>query len=741
MNNSVRRTARAGWALLVLGFAGSTGPGLAQQAEWPRIVRSGSTEIVVYEPQVDSLADTSITAQVAIAVKRPADKTPLFGAMRVTATLDVDRNLDVARIRTVKVERIRFPDSPQEAVDALAKFLETSVADWDLTLSLASVRASLEVPDPADDAEYKNDPPRIIVRDSPAILVTVDGAPRLQDVGNSGFQRVVNTPFPVIFDPRARKFWLYGSSVWFSTADLLQGSWKHEKKVPAEIARLVKVEDAEKDPATPAGKVASAKELAGAAILVTTEPAELVVTEGAPQFAPLVPGGELLYVTNTGSDLFLEVATQKRFLVLSGRWYAAPGLNGPWSYVPPDQLPAKFGEVPAESPKASVRAFVPGTGEAKDAVLDTVIPQTAAVKRGEAQVQASYDGNPRFAPIAGTQLQFAENTASQVIVSGTKYFLCEQGVWYVSKSPTGPWEVSEERPEGIDKVPASSPVYNTKYVHIYESTPEVVYVGYLPGYLWTFPYRGIVIYGSGWRYPAWVGPVYFPRPLTWGFHVRYTPWGGWSFGMSWNAGWFGFSSFWGPGWGGGWYGGGFWRPGFIGGGGWFGPGGYRPIYPRPPLWRPGLGTRPVLRPRPGGWNNIYTRPGSPGISATRPAVRPAPRPGAVTRPANRLPNNVFADPDGNLYRNTGGSWEKWDQKSWKPALPSAPVTRPAPGTPAPRPSIPAVRPAPVPRPAPPAVRPAPPPVTRPGVRPAMPRGGGGLGSSSAARRRAARPRR
>ena len=74
-------------------------------------------------------------------------------------------------------------------------------------------------------------------------------------------------------------------------------------------------------------------------------------------------------------------------------------------------------------------------------------------------------------------------------------------------------------------------------VDLDDVTPEVVYVGYTPGYMWSYPYMGVPVYGTGWRYRPVMGPYYYPRPPTWGFHVGYNPWTGWNFGMSWSNGW------------------------------------------------------------------------------------------------------------------------------------------------------------------------------------------------------------
>ena len=106
-------------------------------------------------------------------------------------------------------------------------------------------------------------------------------------------------------------------------------------------------------------------------------------------------------------------------------------------------------------------------------------------------------------------------------------------------------------------------MYNTQYVHVYETTPEVVYVGYTPGYLWSFPYYGVPIYGTGWVYPPYFyGPWYYPHPATYGMAVAYNPYYGWGVGMAWTAGFFTFGIMVGGGWGGYWG-----HPPYWGGGG------------------------------------------------------------------------------------------------------------------------------------------------------------------------------
>jgi len=703
-------------AVCLSALVGWTGSVAAAEGDWPREVQSGNATIVLYQPQFDSLDGIETRARIAVAIQRP-DLAPEFGALWVAATLDVDRDEDTARFETFVVERARFPDATEREVQDLTALIERAAPTWDLNLSLTELRAGLESEGGTADPGFRNDPPRIIYRDRPAILVTIDGDPELQPVKDTPYQRVINTPFPIVVDPDTREYWLFGSEVWFTTRDLTRGPWSPRDAAPPGIERLFSAAaepGTGEEPPDP-GEGVPREKLRQAEIIVSTRPSELISTDGPPQYSPLV-GDEMLYVTNTGSDLFLEVPTKRYYVVLSGRWYRSSALTGPWSYVDPSRVPKAFAAVSAKSDKAEVLVHVPGTDEAKDAVMDSMIPQTSAVRRGEADLEVTYEGTPRFERIPGTSLLYARNTTAQVLRVENRYYAVDQGVWYVSGSAYGPWAVAESRPEEVEDIPPSSPAYNVKYVHIYDYTPEVVYVGYLPGYTWAFPYRGAIVYGTGHYYRPWVGPAYYyPRPSTWGFHMHYDPWFGWGYGMSWSAGWSSFSSGWGGGWGG-WghgcgyncgYRNGYWNgynTGFWAGqhtGGWFGPGGYRPPPPqysdrgprrgfRPPDRTrigslPGIGGRPSVRPRP--VNNLYARPGQRPVTRpdnrgdARPAPNTDPRAGTgasprsgerrtvqpVPRPTARLPNNVYVDREGIPYRLTKDGWQTRENRQWRSA--------------------------------------------------------------------------
>jgi hypothetical protein len=582
-------------------------------------------------------------------------------------------------------------------------------------ISLEQLKASLLTADFERKSleGLRHDPPKIVVVEELAVLLQYDGEPRAVPIPDSDLEHIANAPFAVIRNRKSGQCYLSGGNFWYSARDP-EGPWTSISQPPAEIAALVPPEE------SPGPELPNAPR-----IVVATEPTELIATDGPPDWKP-IGKGELIYIGNTETPVIREVSTGKIFLLVSGRWFTAESFAGPWSVVRPDRTPAGFKDIPPDSDLGSVRVSVADTPEAEDAMLDAQVPQTAAIDRETAKLEVRYDGEPQFESISGTGVEYAVNTAAQVLRIGGKYYACDNGVWFVSDSAAGPWAVADSVPtEEIQKIPPSEPVYNVTHVTIYESTPKVVYVGYTPGYLWSYPWYGVPVYGTGWRYRPYWGPVYYyPRPATFGIHVRYNSWTGWSFGFSYSRGFLQVGVRFGGGYGG------YYRPGYpprYYRPPYYPPGGFRPPY-YPPGYRPGRPPVPTPYARPAqlpAGGNIYQQP------ATRDRIAPATlQRDASLRKADRVsqnPNNVFGDRSGKVYRRTPNGWESRENGQWRPSTPSVqpaqPSTRPAqPSTPSVRPAQPSTRPVqpqtPGVRPAQPSTRPSQP--STPSVRPSQP---------------------
>jgi hypothetical protein len=622
---------------------------------WPRAIEAEKGKVVIYQPQLDSLEGDKLIGRAAVSVEPKDSGEPVFGVIRFESRMDTDRDARTMRIVDLNITHVGFADATDEQKDKFETFVEEEILEWDMTLSLDRVLASLAVVEEQREAAegLKFDPPVILFTDYPSILIMIDGEPRFEAIEGSALERLVNSPFTIVRDGAKGRFYLDGGTTWYA-ADSAKGPWMADENPPQNVAALRSEEasEAARDAAADADDRVPR-------IVVATEPTELIVIDGSPQYTPLTI--ELLGVTNSDSDVLLEIETQRFFVVLSGRWYASKSLDGPWGYVSFEELPESFAGIPPGSIAGHVLAFVPGTEEAEQAILDNQIPQTAAVKRGSGDFTVQYDGEPKFEAIDGTGMQYAVNTSDSVLLIDGKYWVCRQAVWYEGASPAGPWTVATVRPDDVESIPASNPHYNVKYVYVYDSTPDVVYVGYTPGYYGSYYYGGCVVYGTGWYYPSWYGHHYYPYHSTWGFNVGYNPYSGWSVGLSWSSGPFTIGI--GYGFGGGYggypyHGGGYWGPryGYHGGG--------NVNIGNVNIGEVNIGNRGnrgggADRTR-SGRDNIYNRSGNRERLADRPA-RGTRQPSAVSDRAN----NVLAGRDGNVYRKSGDSWQRREEGDWK----------------------------------------------------------------------------
>lgn len=693
---------------IILAAAALTQAQAEGDKDWPKMVEAMGASITMYQPQIDSWEGNTFEARAAVSVVGSAGQAPVFGAVWLSGHFTTDKAARTVSFYDVTVPAVRFPDAGEEKEQKLIDILEDELDDWVYEVDLDILLPSLELADRESpgEADLKHDVPKIIVKHKPAVLILIDGEPKLQKIEDSKLERVVNTPYVIIKD--GGQYFLGSDSEWF-TAMAVMGPWRPAGKLPKDIAEIDSQmkRQAETQPEDDSTKTQDTR---APEIVVSTEAAELIFIDGETTMEPIA-GNDILEVSNTDSDVIFDIGSQQFYVLLSGRWFRSSDLDrGPWQWVANDEVPNAFSEIPSNSDVGYLRASVAGTDESKDALLEQSIPQTAGVKRGAADTAVEYDGAPNFEPVEGAQMRYAVNTSSSVILAEKSYYWCYQGIWYVSPTATGPWIVCDEIPDVIYTIPPSNPIYYVTHVKVYQSTPEVVYVGYTPGYTGSYVSHGCVVYGTGYYYRPWYTPYhYYARPSTWGFHVRWNPWYGWGFGLSYSTGPFHFSS----GWGGfgGYYGGGWWGPGF-----------YRP-YPMPygAGYRAGYRAGYYHGARPGHYggaatinvnNNIYNR----NVNRTKVASTRNRSAGQRPAVARDRANNVYTDRQGAVYRrNDDGAWDRRDKEGWSPTggTPSS-GARSRPTT---RPSQPSARPAT--RPATPSTRPTTP-STRPSTRPSTP---------------------
>jgi hypothetical protein len=497
----------------------------APRLAWPAIINANGMQVVVYKPQVDSWKKDKLEARSAVSASLPGVKQDVLGVVAYSARTDVDKATRTVALSDVKIDSMDFP-SIGSGQEMLKKAVSATLIQWPRTVSLDHLLASLSIGGAemeTESAVLKNDPPKIFYSSRPAVLVLIDGDPVYRDVPGSKYRRVINTPALLLFDPASSTYYLDGNTLWM-TAGALNGPWSIAANPPADLNALKTqlVADEQGDPGEQAGPSSTTPD-----VYVSTVPAELIQTDGPPRYVA-IPNTSLAYATNSATDIFANVKTKDVYVLLAGRWFQSKSLNGPWTYIPGNKLPRDFLKIPPDGPKASVLVSIPGTIEAKEAVVANSVPQMALAKRGEATLAVQYDGAPQFKPIAGTSLEYAINTPTDVIHAEGRYYAVQDAVWFVSDASTGPWAVADKIPDAIYTIPPNSPLYRVRFVYIYRSTPDYVYFGYTPGYLGSFVQDGVVVFGTGWWDPGWCDDFWYGWPWTWGLGFQYSYWtGGW----------------------------------------------------------------------------------------------------------------------------------------------------------------------------------------------------------------------
>jgi hypothetical protein len=527
---------------------------------WPKTAQMNGAKYILYEPQLESWDGYNLVGHAAVSVKPSGAKYPAFGAINISADTIVDREARTVRFQNIQVEKANFPSVPAKAAQ-YQKNIQAIIAKGPATMPLDKLQADLAVlraEEKGRTVPVMNEPPNFIFSESAAVLVSIDGQPVWGAVPQTSLERAINTRALLLRDKSGTLYiHLFDG---FMEAGALSGRWTVAKKTPHDadkVAQQLAKENLvdlmegpanEKNPNQKPSLKTSAPTL-----YVETKPTELIVTEGQPDWIPIT-GTNLLYVKNTTADIVKDLKDQQIYVLVTGRWFRALSFVGPWQYVPGTSLPPDFAKIPDDSPKENMKASIPGTPQAQEAIIAAEIPQMATINRATPHFTPVISDAPVLKLIPGTSLSYVFNTSDPIIqVSPAEWYGVQNGVWFTSTSVQGPWLVASSVPAVIYSIPPSSPVYYVTYVKIYNSTPQAVVVGYTPGYLGTVVSAdGVVVYGTGYTYPAYISStVYYPVPSTYGYatNMTWTPWVGWAFGFGMGWAWGAADADWAGAWG------------------------------------------------------------------------------------------------------------------------------------------------------------------------------------------------
>src|SRR5215213_3341172 len=222
----MRYRARMRRVLAILALAAScTTWAQAPDVTWPREVKAADgTVITVYQPQAERWADNKLSGRAAVAVKRSGENEPRYGVIELGASTDIDKSADLVTLSDLRITKSSFPGATQEESEKYLAMLRGSMTKSAWPLSAQALQANLAIAQTVSKQktlQVKNDPPRILFRTTPALLVLIDGKPALRDSKEAPeLKRVINTTALILRDEPAGKYYLWALGRWWEAKAL-----------------------------------------------------------------------------------------------------------------------------------------------------------------------------------------------------------------------------------------------------------------------------------------------------------------------------------------------------------------------------------------------------------------------------------------------------------------------------------------------------------------------------------------
>ena len=500
-----------------------------QDPAWPRKFDYNGSEVILFQPQIDSWQDDKMTARAAFAVKPAGKKELVYGAAWLKCRTATDMNERQVTLYKIKVEKVKIPG--HEDKDSIAKkVIQKFFPDTPKTIALDKILENInrqKITSPRAGVKLAKTEPVVFVSDEPSLLINIDGEPQFKKIKGSALSYVYNSGWLILSDKSRKQYYAYtGKGNWFSSDSLDKLTWQKMAKPTEEIEKALKhkrIRRLRKDTDEALKEKEDVRK-----IFVSTKPAELLEFAGKPVFSSIT-GTSLKIADNVDNPVILDEKNKKYYTLFAGRWLATNDIASPWKLISAKSLPEEFSKIPDEKEYREILPHIPGTPQAQEARIIAQIPRKAKVNRKEAKLKVKYNGEPEFKPIKGTSLTYAVNTKSAVICCENKYYCCSNAVWFVADNATGPWQVADKIPDEIYSIPPENPLYYVTYVKIYESEPDSVVTGYSSGYMneYVDDDSGLVVYGTGYNYPSYYDDgIYYCRRPTWGIHVGYHPYYG-----------------------------------------------------------------------------------------------------------------------------------------------------------------------------------------------------------------------
>ncbi len=275
--------------------------------EWPKLINTANgTQIKVYQPEPESFKRNTLMFRSAISILENGTNDPVFGAFWATAKVETDRDNRTMTFDNLDVTSIRIPAiEGQDTIDYIDDALESKLPSVAGAISLDAIVATLNQNQQENKISQgiSNKPPIVIFRTQPSMLVLMDGEPKVQLNKDLNVDVVVNTPFTIIKNTDGR-YYLYGSKHWYASSAAI-GPYEYTNGVVPDNIHNIENQINSKSQNNAADNSKSSNTNVIPGIIVSSTPAELIQSNGEPNFTP-IQGTNLLYVSNSDNDIFMD---------------------------------------------------------------------------------------------------------------------------------------------------------------------------------------------------------------------------------------------------------------------------------------------------------------------------------------------------------------------------------------------------------------------------------------------------
>src|SRR5262245_33890905 len=229
------------------GWAQQTGHSRAQSSKiaadrgWPRgYSLTSEAQIVLYQPQIASWENQKqLIAYAAVSHVAKGEQKPALGTIKFETDTEVSLEQRLVKFSKIKIVETNFQTLSKEQTQEIVSELEKNIPDEDRVITLDRVLAYVDKStiNPKNVDGLKSDPPRIILTQTPSLLVNFDSQPIWSPIKDNELKFAVNTNWDIFHHGPTGLFYLRYDKGWLRATDL-QGYWSNAGKLPDSFNKL-----------------------------------------------------------------------------------------------------------------------------------------------------------------------------------------------------------------------------------------------------------------------------------------------------------------------------------------------------------------------------------------------------------------------------------------------------------------------------------------------------------------------